>query len=110
MQTIRLSDALAVMEAHDHYKKPIPFSISVFSADEKRQEAGEFIEYHNCILSKFVKALPRHLKDSKTSLGTAKLPMHWKNSTRNIFLLDTQEIKKIHIRLIYSINDKIMTF
>ncbi len=110
MQTIRLSDALAVMEAHDHFKKPIPFSIAFFKADEKRNEAGELVEYQNCILAKFVKNLPKHLRNSKVSLGTAKLPNHWKNSTRNIFLIDTQEIKKIHIRLIYSINDKIMTF
>ena len=110
MQTIRLSDALAVMESHDHFKKPIPFDIAFFTADEKRQEAGELVEYKNCILAKFVKNLPKNLRNSKISLGTSRLANHWKNSTRNIFLLDTQEIKKIHIRLIYSINDKIMTF
>ena len=110
MQTIRLAEALKIMEATDHRKKPVPFDISFFTADLKRQTAGEFIELKQVVLSKLVREMPKSMRNSPTSIGSAKLQNHWKNSTRNIYVAEQNRIIKLHIRLIYSINDMLVTY
>lgn len=105
---IQLSEALRKMERVDHKGNPTIFSVTVVTADVLKKTGGEIRTYTNCILAKYAKHVPRALRGAPT--GDAKNPDHWKNSTRNILLLDTNEIRKIHIRLIIAFDNQTVIY
>lgn len=101
MNIIHLKDALSEI------KNGIPFSISFVTLDENRKKGGDIISLQKCILASVD-------NDSKKDKGFEvignktdfrKSPNHYEHATRNV-LLQNGHIKKIHIRLMLTFNDK----
>ena len=107
-KTISLKDALAIINKKDKQGNPYPFDITFRSLQRNSKTGGKLYEYKQAKKLRSKKNIP-----SKTSLiktvqsGTTpkKNPNHFENRTRNLELQNGQK-KKIHIRLIISINGK----
>ena len=104
---IQLSEALRRMERVDHKGTPTVFAVTVVQADRQNGTGGEIKRYENCILAKYAKQVPRALRGQPTK---PKDPWHWENATRNLYLIDRNEIRKIHIRLILGYNDETVIY
>jgi hypothetical protein len=98
---ISLIEALKIMNESDGMGKPVPFKIEFFTADRKKKTGGELISLENVVLSKFYTK-----KKSSHPSVKGKSQNHWDNSTRNIKILSSGAIRKVHIRLIETINNK----
>lgn len=108
-ETISLSEALEIIYTNDKAGNPYPFDIAVRTLNRQSKTGGKLNTY------KAVKRVaPLVAKENSTeniikSLNLKpsfrKNPNHVKNRTRNIQLQNGQK-KKIHIRLIDSINGK----
>ena len=99
---IKLADALKMMEYVDKHGKPVPFSVEFITANRKTNTGGEIIKKEGCILAKFNKKLPQHVRNADGG-GKSHQPKHYQNQTRNIQLPE-EGIVKIHIRLITQFN------
>jgi hypothetical protein len=99
---ILLKDALKLMDRFDHKGKAIPFSVSFYTADRRRDSGGEMKSIKGAILSKNNKDLPQHVRNVD-GFGQSKAPKHFANATRNIQAPDGN-ITKVHIRLLKSFN------
>ncbi|ALU74339.1 hypothetical protein AUW17_05365 [Tenacibaculum dicentrarchi] len=106
MKEISLKAALAIMDQKDKEGNAFPFDITFRSLQRNSKTGGHLYNYAQ------VKRLrPKIGKSTKASLikavqsaeKTKKKPDHFVNRTRNLEL-QNGEIKKIHIRLIISIN------
>lgn len=86
------------MEQKDAKGRPVPFSIIFCTSDRKKSAGGEIISLDNVVLSKN----DNNKKASKT--GKTKKQNHFANFTRNIKILSSEEIRKVHGRLIGFIN------
>lgn len=107
-ETIQLKEVLATMDLVNEEKKPIPFAITFYTADEERDTGGEKIEVKQQIATKVRKfALPD--AEHVNKLGEpakSKSPMHSFHSTRNINIPGYDHPVKLHIRLITHFNGK----
>lgn len=106
--SITLKDALAIIDQKDVKGNAFPFNISFRSLQRNSKTGGKMYHYNQ------VKKLVRTPTVSNTasliksvqSLETPeRKPNHFRNRTRNLEL-QNGDIKKIHIRLIISINGK----
>lgn len=101
MQLIPLSEVLKEMD-----KKELIKSISFVTADRKRGTGGELVTLKNVIQT------GRTSKEGKTSGSgesttedrPARNPNHWKNQTRNLRIAKSNQVRKVHIRLITEFN------
>jgi hypothetical protein len=81
------------------------FDIEYCTADVARGTGGQLKAYKN---------VTKHRRQQLTATNQKKLdeasksvaPNHYQNSTRNLYLLNTREIKKVHLRLITFFNGK----
>lgn len=100
------------MNQKDKEGNPFPFVIDVWTCNRFSKAGGDLRRYVGAKLGKSNKAKPSlaSLTVSASSLPIKKKnPSHFKNRTRNIEV-DNGELKKIHIRLIDSINGKKVLF
>ncbi len=96
------------MEKRDHRNWPVPFSIEFVTCNRATGSGGELVKLSNVVLYKNQKAAGGPAKPGRPE-GTqapAKNPNHWANATRNIYLLDSNQIRKINIRLILKLNNQ----
>lgn len=104
---IRLKDVLADMEKEDELGNPIPFSLKYVAYDREKQKGGHIIEIRNAVLLKSGKRElgkdPKHTDDPDQ---IRKNPHHWQNRTRNIVVLPSKQIRKVHIYLITRYNEQ----
>ena len=106
MSTISFSNCLAIINAKDVKGNPIPFSLKVYSLNRNSKKGGVLKVYENAKLlnsKKFERNLENLTKQATAEVKDTKNPNHFKNRTRNIELANG-DIKKIHVRLIDSIN------
>lgn len=95
---IFLNDVLKAMEELDQNNNLKPFSIEVVTADRSRRTGGEILSIENAVLTRTSK----EKRDSAIQTGSRN---HYKNSTRNIKVLGTDQVRCIHIRLITKFNN-----
>ena len=102
--TITLQQVLFQMDSGN------PFSISFVTADNKKNEGGEWIDIAQAYKHEFVtrRQMNEAQKYQPKSNVLSKNPNHYANSTRNI-RLPNGEIRKLHIRLITKFNNQIVT-
>lgn len=91
-----------MMDRLDHKGRPIPFSLSFYTADRRKNTGGKLLDISGGILSKHNSLLPKYIR-SVDGYGASKAPRHFENSTRNIQSPDGS-ITKVHIRLIKTFN------
>jgi hypothetical protein len=109
MEIITLREVLAEME-----KREIPFSVTFITLDLKRDKGGDIVTIENGMLSGkgnevklSTKAVNQLMKfDDYEHSRNSKRPNHYENRTRNIRILGTSQIRKLHIRLITEFNGK----
>lgn len=99
-----VKEACDIMAQTDKRGKPIPFSISVITADISNKTGGEFISWSNCTLNIANKSGSKTYTIADRPPVHSKNPNHWGNSTRNIKPLGQVDIRKIHIWLIFEMN------
>lgn len=99
MKLVALADVIKKMNEIDGKGNPVPFNIEVCTLNRFTTKGGERLKMDNVILYK-----QKHVK--KPSGDKTKMPNHYDNGTRNLMLLDSGEIRKIHIRLIEKFNGK----
>lgn len=128
METIRFGQMLDMMDRFDSEGNPVPFSIVFVTANKQRQTGGELHIYGKP--TPWIKKLRARIPDAvytdsnvikcvgkrdgktvidarpKGSPKQGKNPNHYKNSTRNIMILSSGAIRKVHIRLILYFNEK----
>jgi len=110
LETIDLKSALEIMDKTTKDGEPLPFNISFRTLNRYSNKGGKLNFYEGAkkaimfVSSKSTTNTLRHeeiLKDTPIKRN----PKHWKNRTRNI-VLSNGDIRKIHLRLIISINGK----
>lgn len=108
---ITRKNALLTMERRDTDGKPLPFSITFVTADRRRNTGGEIVHLPRAVLSKnnrkitpFLKGQRKNPSPNILNQAQSRLPHHWRNKTRNVQAVGSQEIRKAHIILIIEIN------
>lgn len=79
--------------------------IMVCTCDRKRGTGGELVTFPNAV---------KHISQQLSGVGKKQMddirkttnPNHHDHFTRNMYLMTTREIKKVHIRLITMFNGK----
>lgn len=102
---IRLSEALDIID------QGVVFSIQFKTADKKKQTGGKTIAMLRAIKAneKPWDKTKRNFQSSEQKAESRVLlkdPRHYKNSTRNIKAEGTQNVRKVHVRLITHFNGK----
>ena len=93
---IRLIDALNLMDQKNKEGEPIPFSIKYVTFNRKKKTGGEIIAIEKapkCVGTRKGKII----HDKKESTNQRRPPNHFKNSTRNLNILNTDQIRKCNI-------------
>ncbi len=80
-------------------------TLGVRSCDLKKNDGGEFIVFENCRKHMHLTREEFKNKIKQSHQKVYKNPNHYENSTRNI-MLESGEIRKIHIRLIRRFNNQ----
>lgn len=109
-ETIRLREVLRLMDATDAEGKPIPFSITFFSADLERNTGGEKTKIDARIVTKYRQFGSGNGEDTSTGAhvsitGKSKNPNHGINFTRNLIIPGKEHPVKVHPRLITHFNN-----
>lgn len=99
-----LSEALQEMEQTDRHGRPVPFDLTVVTANRGKKTGGELLELKGCTLARLDPRTPAIVKQAATP-GAKKTPRHYQNATRNL-LLPNGEVRKVHIRLIILFNQQ----
>lgn len=106
MDAILYKDLISQMDQCDGEGKPIIFSLKFVTADRVRKSGGEIITVERaqkCVGKKNDKVL---YANSPKIEGLTKNPNHNENATRNIYLVDSGQVRKVHTRLIIEFNNK----
>lgn len=98
---ITMADALREMEQLDKFKRLKPFSVTYMSFNKKSNRGGQVLRFPSCYLRVINNTGSKIKRTGK--LGTRQ-PSHWMNSTRNFEPIGSNEIKKLHIWLIFEFN------
>lgn len=109
---ISFREAIAIIDKKDKVGRPYPFDISFRTLNRNSKKGGRLLTYLG--VKKFK---PKNSSVEKNSLiksiqsevKVKRNPDHYGNRTRNLEL-QNGEIKKIHIRLIDSINGQKMHY
>jgi hypothetical protein len=101
---------ITLSEVLEHMQSGAPFAITYCTADRKRGTGGKLrhIPQANiCKLSAMPANILRRNGISVTTLGSdTRWADHHAHKTRNIYVPKSQEIKKLHIKLITEYNGK----
>lgn len=99
---IKLRDVLQQMDTSAE-----PFSIAYVTYSKSEKKGGVIKRFSNCISTATRKKGERKEKATATaeaSKSWAKNPAHFINATRNLQLLDSKQLRKLHIWLIIEFN------
>lgn len=101
MEFISLSEVLDKMRNGNQ-----PFNIEYCTADRTKKTGGKIISIEGAILSGESHETSEHTNPASDSNQTSfsKAPAHFKNATRNILILSSNQTRKLHIYLITSFN------
>jgi hypothetical protein len=99
LNTISLAEVLTAMDSGE------PFSIGFRTCNVKKGTGGEWIEFPQCKKYK-AKTKAEQYAEAHTPNKGRRDPKHFENSTRNIVVIPSGEIVKIHLRLIILFNSK----
>jgi hypothetical protein len=98
---IQLKQALRDMESGK------PFHIAFFTFDKQKETGGQRIEFEKAIKNPSDPGddnVNANVPKTVEQFGFKRNPRHSKNRTRNIMILPSQEIRKLHIALITQFN------
>lgn len=95
MEFITVREIVRIMAKTDRYGKPVPFSISFVTADEKRGTGGDVITLKEAICI-----------GGPTKKKKIRNPHHDVNFTRNIRAVDGDRIITVHPLLVTRLNGK----
>ena len=112
IETISLKDALAVIDQKDKKGNAYPFDISFRTLQRNSKTGGRLVEYKQVRKSrtkKFIENNASLLASVQSGTTVKRNPNHKKNRTR-LLELQNGDKRKIHIRLIISINGKKMHY
>jgi len=97
--SISLAEVLTAMDSGEI------FSIGFRTCNIKKGTGGEWLEFPQC--KKFVaKTKAEQMAEAHHPNKGRRDPKHYANSTRNIVVLPSGEIVKVHLRLIIQFNSK----
>lgn len=105
MAIIRLRDALREMDTGR------VFSIRFYTGDVSRHTGGKRIDIERATLNDLTDT-PHTGGESqpKSAYASVKAPRHTKNRTRNIRILPSGEVRKLHISLITQFNGQMVVY
>lgn len=109
---ISFDEVIAIIDRVDKAGNAIPFDIAFRTLQRNSKTGGRLVTYKQVKKYRSKKDLLTKaslLAHVQSPTGIKKAPNHFKNRTRNI-ALQNGEIKKIHIRLIDSVNGKKMHY
>jgi hypothetical protein len=101
---IALGQVLEQMEAIDRKGNAVPFDVKFVTANEKTGEGGDIKHYPFAVMLTNRSNRVNASDKPKAIAHRRKKANHWENATRNIQLLGSGKIKKIHIWLITEFN------
>lgn len=106
-ETISLKDALVIIDKKDKEGNAYPFDITFRSLNRNSKTGGKLYEYKQVkkLITKKSSSTTASIKAVQSGVIETRNPNHFFNRTRNLEL-QNGDIKKIHIRLIISINGK----
>lgn len=127
MKVIPYAQMISEMDRLDENQRPVPFSLVFATADRRRRTGGQV--HLVGAPTPFLKDLARKIPESTVTesqarkftairggkevvdkrprpASTPKDPRHRKNNTRNIQVISSGEIRKVHTRLILYFNEK----
>jgi len=110
--TISLHSVLQIIDGFDADDNPNVFSVGFETYDKKKQTGGRLINAEKCVKvvgkknGKIIWPTKPKLQDDKLSRD----PNHFKHQTRNILVNGTQNMRKLHIRLITRFNGKVVSW
>ncbi|MFL0067866.1 hypothetical protein V2605_03960 [Tenacibaculum maritimum] len=106
-ETISLRDALVIIDKKDKEGNAFPFDISFRSLNGNSKTGGKLYEYKQVkkLIARKSSSATASIKAVQSGVTGTRKPNHFFNRTRNLEL-QNGDIKKIHIRLIISINGK----
>ncbi|AFD05963.1 hypothetical protein [Solitalea canadensis] len=90
---MRVADVLSAMDTRDEMGNSVPFSVGFVTCDMRKGTGGERVWMDNAVIV-----------GGSSSHSSVKNPNHWGNFTRNIKVLGTNEIRKVHALLIFEFN------
>jgi len=98
---LALVDALNIMDAVDERGRSLPFSIAFV-----KKSTGEIIRIPDASKPRLSRRVEMRNSFNATKAPDVqkKNPNHYLNNTRNIVIGSSQQIRKIHIRLITEFN------
>jgi hypothetical protein len=102
MQIIQFADVIQLMSKTDHTGKPVPFALKVVTYDRNRKKGGKILVID--------KAIVERQSDKNKQTPGKNSPRHYENSTKNIMLIPSMQIRRIHPRLIIEFNNKQMIY
>lgn len=105
---ISFKDAMAIIDRVDSAGEAICFDITFRSLQRNSKTGGKLYEYKGVkkYISKKVDLSKKSLlKVASTTASVKRNPNHFSNRTRNLEL-QNGDIKKVHVRLIITINGK----
>lgn len=109
---ISFSEVIAIIDRVDKVGNAVPFDIAFRTLQRNSKTGGRLVTYKQVKKARSKKGVPTKaslLASVQSPTGLKKKPNHFKNRTRNL-QLQNGEIKKIHIRLIDSVNGKKMHY
>ena len=107
-ETISLTAALEIIDKKDKEGNAYPFDITFRSLQRNSKTGGKLYEYNQVKKLRSKQSTPTKgslIHAVQSAQKTKKNPNHFENRTRNLELQNSEK-KKIHIRLIISINGK----
>lgn len=107
-ETISLKDALTIIDKKDKEGNAYPFDIAFRSLQRNSKTGGKLYEYKQVKKLRSKQSTPTKVSLIKAVQSGSTLkrnPNHFENRTRNLELQNGKP-RKIHIRLIISINGK----
>ncbi|MGI4865442.1 MAG: hypothetical protein ACRYFZ_16080 [Janthinobacterium lividum] len=102
---IQLKDVLHRLEkpSRDRQGQPVPVQIEFVTCDEKKGTGGELVSLDGVVLAKLTtSAAPKVGRPTSEFFG--KRANEWHNGTRNFYHVVSQQVRKVHIRLITQFN------
>lgn len=106
MSTVSFSECLKIINKKDKLGNSFPFDADVYTYNKNSKKGGVLKSYQNVKLlawEKQERTLQGLTKQATAEVKTTRNPNHFQNRTRNIEL-PNGDIRKIHLRLIDSIN------
>jgi len=93
-------DALKVFNRLNRKGRPIPFLVSFVTANRQTKKAGKIITLKRAVRLRHIKGVAKTFRKT----GHKNLSASRKMTTINLYDLDTEQIYKVHLPLIISVN------